>query len=142
MPESVVLWIVGTGERADDLKAQACQLGIAERVTFWGLQRNVEPFLQAADCFVLPSRWQEAAGLVVLEAQASGLPVVASRIGGIPEYVDDDHTGYLFAPDDAVGLAAYLRQLCGDDALIRAWERRRKGGCASIFRSRAACRLC
>ena len=119
LPEHVVLWIVGTGEQAEELKALTRQLGIEERVTFWGLQRNVEPFLQASDCFVLPSRWQEAAGLVILEAQASGLPVVASRTGGIPEYVDDDHTGFLFAPEDAGGLATYLRYLCNDAALSR-----------------------
>ena len=119
LPESVVLWIVGTGEQADELKALSRQLGVEERVMFLGLQRNVEPFLQAADCFVLPSRWQEAAGLVVLEAQASGLPVVASRIGGIPEYIDDDRTGLLFAPDDIGALAACLRRLCTDAALVR-----------------------
>lgn len=119
LPDNVVLWVVGTGEQADELKALARELGIDKRVTFWGLQRNVEPFLQAADCFVLPSRWQEAAGLVILEAQASGLPVVASRTGGIPEYVDDDHTGFLFAPGDTSGLASRLRNLCSDAALAR-----------------------
>ena len=71
----------------------------------------MEPFLQAADAFVCPSRWAEAAGLVNLEAQACGLPVLASRIGGIPEYVADGRTGVLFPPGDAEGLAAAVRRL-------------------------------
>jgi glycosyltransferase involved in cell wall biosynthesis len=117
LPDKVVLWIVGTGDRADELKALAGTLGVEDQVTFWGLQRNVEPFLQAADCLVLPSRWREAAGLVVLEAQAAGLPVVASRTGGIPEYVDEGRTGLLFSPEDAAGLAAHLGSLCRDAGL-------------------------
>jgi glycosyltransferase involved in cell wall biosynthesis len=117
LPDKVVLWIVGTGPEAEALQALARQLGVAERVVFWGLQRNVVPFLQAADCFVLPSRWQEAAGLVILEAQAAGLPVIASRIGGIPEYVEECRTGFLITPEDVRGLAAHLQSLCCDNQL-------------------------
>jgi phosphatidylinositol alpha-1,6-mannosyltransferase len=114
LPEKAVLWIVGAGAQADELRALAGTLAVANRVRFWGLQRQVEPFLQASDCFVLPSRWQEAAGLVVLEAQAAGLPVVASRIGGIPEYIAEGQSGLLFTPNDARDLAVQLRQLCLD----------------------------
>ena len=114
LPEKAVLWIVGAGTQADELRALAVASGVEGRVRFWGLQRQVEPFLQASDCFVLPSRWQEAAGLVVLEAQSVGLPVVASRIGGIPEYIAEGHSGLLFTPNDARDLAAQLRVLCFD----------------------------
>lgn len=114
LPEKVVLWVVGTGTQADELRALARALNVESRVRFWGLQRQVEPFLQASDCFVLPSRWQEAAGLVVLEAQAAGLPVVASRIGGIPEYLAEGHGGLLFTPNDVRDLADQLRVLCLD----------------------------
>lgn len=114
LPEKAVLWIVGAGAQADDLRALAGRLGVEDRVRFWGLQRQVEPFLQASDCFVLPSRWQEAAGLVVLEAQASGLPVVASRIGGIPEHIAEGQSGLLFTPNDPHELASHLRLLCLD----------------------------
>jgi glycosyltransferase involved in cell wall biosynthesis len=118
LPEQAIVWIVGTGPLAEELLALARKLGIEHRVRFWGLQRQVEPFLQAADCLVLPSRWQEAAGLVLLEAQAAGLPVVASRIGGIPEYVAEDRSALLFKPDDAGDLATQLRKL-HDDAALR-----------------------
>jgi glycosyltransferase involved in cell wall biosynthesis len=72
--------------------------------------------------------WAEAAGLVNLEAQACGLPVVASRIGGIPEYVLDGKTGLLFEPGDAAALARLVRRLIDDpderramSAAARAW---------------------
>ncbi len=114
LPEKATLWIVGAGPQSDELRGPASTLGAEKRVRFWGLQRQVEPFLQASDCFVLPSRWQEAAGLVVLEAQASGLPVVASRIGGIPEYLAEGQSGLLFTPNDAGDLSEKLRRLCLD----------------------------
>jgi glycosyltransferase involved in cell wall biosynthesis len=114
LPEKAVLWIVGSGAQSDELQALTQTLALTKRVRFWGLQRHVEPLLQASDCFVLPSRWQEAAGLVVLEAQACGLPVVASRIGGIPEYIAEGRSGMLFTPGDADDLAAKLRLLCVD----------------------------
>ena len=81
---------------------------------FSGLAQ-VEPFLQGADCFVCPSLWAEAAGLVNLEAMACGLPVVASRIGGIPELVRDEETGLLFTPGDHDELAQRLLDLLQDE---------------------------
>jgi glycosyltransferase involved in cell wall biosynthesis len=119
LPEKAVLWVVGAGSQAEALQALTRTLGLGERVQFFGLQRQVEPFLQAADCFVLASRWQEAAGLVLLEAQASGLPVIASRIGGIPEYVQEAHSGFLVTPDDDADLARHMRALCNDADLCR-----------------------
>jgi glycosyltransferase involved in cell wall biosynthesis len=107
----VVLWVVGDGEEAAALQALADALGVRQRVVFLGLQSQVESYLQAADAFVCPSVWAEAAGLVNVEAQACGLPVLASRVGGIPEYVRDGETGFLFPPGDADGLAAAVRRL-------------------------------
>jgi len=84
--------------------------------------------MQAADCFVCPSLWAEAAGLVNLEAAASGLPVIASRIGGIPEYVEDGRTGFLFLPGDHHELTRRVQSLNEDSAMhkkmsaqARAW---------------------
>ncbi len=84
---------------------------------FLGARRDVAPFLQAADCFACPSRWAEAAGLVNLEAQACGLPVVASLVGGIPEYVADGQTGFLVPADDHRRLAECVRRLRGSPEL-------------------------
>ena len=110
-----------------------------DRVNFLGLQARVEPFLQAADAFVCPSLWAEAAGLVNLEAQACGLPVLASRIGGIPEYVADGRTGVLFPSGDAEGLAAAARGLLGRPDRFR--EMGREARELAVARFSAAARL-
>jgi glycosyltransferase involved in cell wall biosynthesis len=111
LPETVVLWIVGDGNESERLRQLCSDLHVTARVCFHGLQRNVAPFMQAADCFVCPSLWAEAAGLVNLEASASGLPVIASRIGGIPEYVEEGRTGFLFSPGDHHELSRFIRSL-------------------------------
>ncbi len=119
LPERVVLWLVGEGTEADTLRRLAAELGVADRVNLLGLQRNVQPLLQAADAFVCPSRWAEAAGLVNLEAQACGVPMLASRIGGIPEYIAEGRSGWLFPPEDADALAGLVARLETDPALCR-----------------------
>jgi glycosyltransferase involved in cell wall biosynthesis len=119
LPDRVVLWIAGDGDEAESLRQLCCELRLSSRVHFHGLQKNVAPFLQAADCFVCPSLWAEAAGLVNLEASASGLPVIASRIGGLPEYVEDGRTGFLFSPGNQHELAHCVQSLEGDPSLYR-----------------------
>lgn len=119
LPDNVVLWIVGDGGESEMLHQLTSELGLTSRVYFHGLQKNVTPFMQAADCFVCPSLWAEAAGLVNLEATASGLPVIASRTGGIADYVEDGHTGFLFLPGDHRELARCVRLLLEDPGLRR-----------------------
>jgi glycosyltransferase involved in cell wall biosynthesis len=111
LPGEVMLWIIGKGPEEQNLKALVGDLGLEGRVRFLGGRRNVEPFLQAADCALCPSTWAEAAGLVNLEALACGLPVVASQIGGIPEFVEDEQTGVLFTPGNHRELADVLSRL-------------------------------
>jgi glycosyltransferase involved in cell wall biosynthesis len=119
LPCDVLLWIIGRGPEEDKLKALVRDLGLEGRVCFLGTRRNVEPFLQAADCALCPSIYAEAAGLINLEALACGLPVIASRIGGIPEFVVDGSNGFLFAPGDHQELADRLRHLIRDEPLHR-----------------------
>jgi glycosyltransferase involved in cell wall biosynthesis len=132
LPAHAVLWLIGEGEEKEALAQLVVELGLETRVRFLGLQQHVQPYLQAADCFVCPSRWAEAAGLVVLEAAACGLPVLASRIGGLPEYVEEGQGGFLFEPCNHAELAALLvrlikdPELCrrtGEQARLRAWQR-------------------
>jgi glycosyltransferase involved in cell wall biosynthesis len=119
LPDSVTLWVVGDGPESTALEALSGELGVRDRVRFLGLQSQVEPFMQAADAFVCPSLWEEAAGLVNIEAQACGLPVLASRVGGIPEYVSDGFSGLLFRAGDAADLAIAVRRLLDDPAYCR-----------------------
>jgi phosphatidylinositol alpha-1,6-mannosyltransferase len=119
LPPEVVLWIVGAGPQGDALRELAKSLGLANRVELLGLQRDVGPLLQAADALVCPSRWAEAAGLVNLEAQACGLPVLGSRTGGIPEYLEEGRSGFLFEPERPEELAALVLRLVNDPGLRR-----------------------
>jgi glycosyltransferase involved in cell wall biosynthesis len=113
----VEAWIAGDGPEAGRLRRVAEELGVAKQVRFLGNQAEVQRYMQAADCLVCPSLWQEAAGLVNLEALACGLPVVASRIGGIPEIVEHGRTGLLFEPGNVGQLAAGLRSLLEEPEL-------------------------
>jgi len=102
--------IVGQGREEAPLRALAQRLGIGDRVTFAGFQREVWPYLAIMDVFVLPSL-KEGLSLSALEAMALGKPVVASRVGGTPEVVEDGETGMLVPPSDASALAEALASL-------------------------------
>jgi glycosyltransferase involved in cell wall biosynthesis len=129
----VVLWVIGAGEEESKLKQLCAELGLGPRVQFLGLQRHVQQFLQAADCLLCPSVWAEAAGLVNLEAQACGLPVVASRIGGIPEYIADGETGWLFPPGDGQKLAELIDRLAGDAEMCHTMGRQARRRAEQAF---------
>src|SRR5262249_55707283 len=100
-PESRVL-LVGDGPLRAVLEALAAPLGVGDRVTFAGYRDRPERFLRLMDVFALTSR-SEGMPLAILEAWAAGLPVVASRVGGIPEVVADGRTGLLFPAGDDAG---------------------------------------
>jgi glycosyltransferase involved in cell wall biosynthesis len=108
------LQVIGDGPEASRLSALAAELGIGDRVQLLGLRDDVAEVLQAADVFVHPAIWGEAFGLTIAEAMATGLPVVASRVGGIPELVTHGETGLLVPPGDAGALAGALDRLAAD----------------------------
>lgn len=119
LPDDVILWVVGDGPERENLAALARNLNLDRRVRFLGSHRNIVPFLQAADCFVCPSMWKEGAGNANFEAMACGLPDLASRIGGIPEFIEDGRNGFLFTPGDHSELARQIRRLQEDRDLHR-----------------------
>jgi L-malate glycosyltransferase len=110
------LLMVGDGPELAEATRLARTLGISNVVSFLGEQDRVVPLLSVADVFLLPSA-QESFGLAALEAMACELPVVASRIGGLPEVVEDGVSGFLHDPDDLQGMADSVVRLCTDDAL-------------------------
>jgi glycosyltransferase involved in cell wall biosynthesis len=119
-PEAVGvrLLIVGAGPLRDELAAQAATAGLADRVTFAGERGDVPDILAAADVFVLSSV-SEGMPISILEAMASGLPTVATDVGGVRELVADGETGFVVPARDARAFAQPLARLCGDEGLRR-----------------------
>jgi glycosyltransferase involved in cell wall biosynthesis len=126
------LVVCGAGTERDNLLRLSESLRLAERVQFRGRvdREEIPRFFAACDVFVLASRL-EAAGNVLLEAMASGRPVVTTDSGGPPEYVREGETGFVVPPADADALAGRLRILLDDPALR---ERMGKAGRALVER--------
>lgn len=116
--------IVGDGSSRRQLEALTGPLGLAGRVVFTGTRLDVAAILSQAAISVAPSL-SEGLSNVVLESMAAGVPVVATRVGGTPELLDDGVTGLLVPPCDAPALAAAIGRLLGNEALAR-----RLGGAA------------
>jgi glycosyltransferase involved in cell wall biosynthesis len=111
------LVMVGDGPMGEQLRARAAALGMGDRVRFVGRRphEEVPEWISALDVFCLPSR-REGCPNVVLEALASGRPVVAASVGGVPELLSED-TGVLVEPEDPEALARGL-----EEALSRRWD--------------------
>jgi glycosyltransferase involved in cell wall biosynthesis len=116
----ITLDLVGTGDAEASYRAQAQALGIAERVRFAGYvpREEIGARYAAAHVFVLPS-FNEGMSVATLEAMAAGLPVVVTRTGGTAELVADGVNGLTFDWADVDELAAHLRLLASDRALVR-----------------------
>jgi L-malate glycosyltransferase len=107
------LLMVGDGPDRPAAVELAAELGLTGRVSFLGSFPRIEDVLAVSDLFLLPSV-KESFGLSALEAMASGVPVVASRIGGIPEVVEDGVSGSLLEPGDVDGMADAAVELLSD----------------------------
>jgi L-malate glycosyltransferase len=97
--------LIGDGPVRPDIVRRVAELGLSDDVVFAGEQHDLVPWLSAADLFLLPSA-QESFGLAALEAMACEVPVVASRVGGLPEIIEDGVTGFVCAPDAIEMMAA------------------------------------
>ena len=123
---NVRLLIVGDGVIRKDLEAQARDLGIGENVVFLGHREDTLELMQALDIFVLPSL-SEGIPMALLEAMAASRAVVASRVGGIPETVDDGVEGILVEPMDVTRLAeSCLRLIDSPETAMKMGELARK----------------
>lgn len=108
--------IAGQGEQLPHLEQLRTELGLGSRVHFLGFRRDMPAVYAAADVVGVPSTWQEPFGYTVVEAFATGRPVIASRVGGIPEIVTPD-TGYLTTPGDAEEIAQAIVALAVNPAV-------------------------
>ncbi|MCU1281781.1 MAG: hypothetical protein JWM53_5327, partial [bacterium] len=124
----VHLAIVGNGPDQSKCETLARSIGAADRVHFLGLRDDMECVLAAADVTVVPSLWDEAFGLVVIEAMAAGSPVVVTDSGAMPEIVQHGKCGLVVPKGDVSALAHAINQLITDTTLandIRAAAHRR-----------------
>jgi phosphatidylinositol alpha-1,6-mannosyltransferase len=124
---NMVYLIAGKGPYQGELERQATELGLTEQVRFLGFvsEDNLPDLYRASDLFVLCSREVierqevEGFGLVFLEAQACGTPVIGTRSGGIPDAVKEGEGGWLIAPDDSATLTSILSSLSTDPESFR-----------------------
>jgi L-malate glycosyltransferase len=117
LPARLVL--VGDGPDRPRAQQRAAELGVADAVVFLGKHTSVDELLACADLFLLPSE-SESFGLAALEAMACGVPVVASRVGGVPEVMVDGETGSLLGVGDVEGMGDAAVAILGD---ADRWER-------------------
>lgn len=122
--------LVGDGEQRQRLEHLAHELGVSQRVRFAGALPHDEmaPYFAAADAVAVPSipvaGVEEATSIAVLEAMAAGIPVVATRIGGLRELIEDDRNGILVPPEDAGALATGIERALQEGARLAAEARR------------------
>ncbi|MCX6703308.1 MAG: glycosyltransferase family 4 protein [Candidatus Zambryskibacteria bacterium] len=112
LPEYVKFLIVGVGEDEAKLRALAQEMGVRERVWFAGFvdQKDIPVFLRVSDIFVRASR-SEGFGNSFIEAMAAGLPVIATPVGGIPDFIDDKETGVFACADNPKSIAEAVMEI-------------------------------
>ena len=113
--------LAGTGDQLQEYVQEAATLGIGGHVTFTGVVQDplADGVYGAADVVCQVSRWEEVFGYVIAEAMASHRPLVGTRVGGIPEIIEDQRTGFLVDRGDVAGIAAAILCLLGDPDLRR-----------------------
>lgn len=110
LPKDIILVLVGSGPEEKTLKKLVSILGLKKRVYFLGEREEVAEILNGFDIFVLPSEW-EGFPLALIEAAANGKAIVATDVGGIAEFIDDEETGVLIKKSDPGLLAKELKFL-------------------------------
>jgi glycosyltransferase involved in cell wall biosynthesis len=112
--------LVGGGADESMLRRRADELALGDRVVFAGPRLDLAEVLHALDVLAIPSLQYESVPKILLEGMAVGCPIVASRVGDIPEFLQDGSTGLLVEPGDAVSLAAAIQHLlaCPDKARV------------------------
>ncbi|MCX6731769.1 MAG: glycosyltransferase family 4 protein [Candidatus Parcubacteria bacterium] len=118
LPENIKLWIIGNGPKEKNLKSQISNLKINDRVKFFGevSQNDLPKYLSQADIFVRPSL-SEGLGTAFLEAMAVGLPVIATRVGGIPDFLKDNETGLFCEINNPKSIAEKVKILLENEGL-------------------------
>ncbi|HBU69268.1 MAG TPA: hypothetical protein DEE98_02670 [Elusimicrobia bacterium] len=108
--------VVGDGPLGQEIKSKVFSLGLTNRFIFTGMRNDVPDMMSAMDIYVQPSL-NEGMGKTLVQAHAAGLPIVASRVQGIPDVVAEGKTGFLVPPADALGLSEKISALVSSPEL-------------------------
>jgi glycosyltransferase involved in cell wall biosynthesis len=133
------LVILGEGPERTAVEEEARRLGLDERIVFAGHASDVRPFYALADALALPSH-SEGSPNVLLEAMAAGVPVAATRVGGVPEIAAEEETALLVPPHDPEALAGALARLLADRTYARTLAERARGHVLAHFSPEAYAR--
>lgn len=134
LPESARLRIAGEGPELGSLRGGASALGLDGRVAFEGWVPSVPEFWRGCHVAAMPSnQWVESFGMSAAEAMATGLPVVATRNGALPELIEDGQFGFLTPPGDEQALAGAIRAYLNDPELRREHGLRARRACEERF---------
>lgn len=126
------LVMCGDGPEREMAESLALELGVGADVLFVGSVPNIADYLSVADVFLLPSL-TESFGLAALEAMACEVPVIATRVGGLPEVVRDGETGYLVLLGDTTAMAAHAHRILSDAEFKAEMGRRARAWAISQF---------
>lgn len=126
---NIITLVVGEGYYCQSLKKMAEEKGVIKQIKFLGRRSDVATIIAASDMVVVPSVWDEAFGLIVVEAMASGRPVIASNVGGIPELIKDGAGGLLLACKDSTKITESIITLLQDKLL---YEKLTDAGCKNV----------
>jgi len=116
--KNVIFAIIGKGELERELKAKVKNSGLQDKILFLGAIPEAKQYIKAFDVLTLPST-KEGLPYTIMEAMAAGVPIVASRVGGIPEMITDNFNGFLISPRDPEALAEKIMQLIENPTLSR-----------------------
>lgn len=114
--EKIKYVLCGQGPLETELRELAKELDVENQVKFLGFRKDVPDLMKVADLFAFPS-YREGLSLSLMEAMASGLPVVCSEIRGNTDLIEDGKVGYLVEPSDVEGFAKYIKELIEDSKL-------------------------
>jgi glycosyltransferase involved in cell wall biosynthesis len=135
----VSVHLIGDGAMREELEDQVERLALGEQVQFLGMRDDVPQCLRELDIFVLPSRF-EGLPLTVIEAMATGLPVVATNVGSMAELVEEGVNGFLVEPENPPVLANAIARLVSDERLRRQMGQQGRKMAVAQFDLQAAAR--
>lgn len=117
--DGTIAVMVGDGPQEPNLLKQVEERGLQERIIFAGRREDVQDWLRAFDVFALPSTGNEGIPQALMQAMATGLPVVTTPVGAIPELVTHNESGWIVKPENPASLAAGIGALLGEPALAK-----------------------